>query len=171
MSRFPGYKSERELKKLRQEEERTHAQEERHERDHDSYRAFELVRDSLPTLIDHCQSEAMPAETPTMIPGYHVVRPAWIIKRFMSAPGSSDGPGQEAVEQLWAITENGKCGMATRVKRGVPALKFFGRPTRLCPRTFQGGSTLPSNTTQTQLVTSQLEKLLRAVGLSLSDKT
>jgi hypothetical protein len=109
----------------------------------------------------------MPAEIPRALFG-HRVQPAWVVKKYVSRGGGPlDRVTQPSVEQLWAVTEDGRYGQAQRVDRGISALRFFGPPRRLSPDLFEGKPVEQTGKLESELIAEKIGSLIRKAGLSL----
>lgn len=171
MDRFPGYKSEREVKARREHERLAQTERAAQARMDDCRRSFVLIRDALPLLIEHGHDLAIPAEVPRLM-FWHVVRPAWVVKSYMSSGGGPmDRVTQGPVEQLWAITEDGRYGQVQRVDRGMSALRFFAPPRRLSPDLFSGQEVERTGKRESEVIAERIDQLLRKAGLSSSKTT
>jgi hypothetical protein len=167
MSRVPGYKSGREVKRLQEDQRHAQVAANAQERAQDCLRSYTLIRDALPLLIEHGQELAWPAEVPRALFG-HKLRLAWIVKKYVSrGDGPLDRVVQPSVEQLWAVTEDGRYGQAQKVDRGISALKFFGPPRPLSPHLFDGRHVEQTGKLESELIAERISSLVRKAGLSL----
>lgn len=129
-AQFPGYKSEREVKRFEAEKALARKNEEELEKRANKKRAYDVLMKALPVLREHGQSLALPAEMPRRFWfSDQKVTPAWIVSSYMTGGGEAtpSSPSNPS-EVITALTFDGCYGEATMANRGVEALKFWKRP-------------------------------------------
>ncbi|MEO6513564.1 MAG: hypothetical protein ABIR37_02630 [Candidatus Saccharimonadales bacterium] len=140
MNDFPGYMSEREIRRQNDRRQRSIADTARRSQEYTAHDTYMRVRQALPLLAIHASGFALPTEVKIGRLLKRVeLQKGWVVRSFMTSADSEisrSGKNNESSETLYALTETGLLGTASRVDRGIPALKMGDNSKLLSPDMF-----------------------------------